>query len=193
MLEFFVFVNPLSCKSLQIERLACSVAKQSQKQIKFNLIPLITPNNVKHDYLTSLQWHAQMPDFCQVKCHTTQVQKFFHAVKICYGNKKAKDFLLAVQQFACNQTFDREIASQILIDQLELEIDSINKILDSSYVEKSILKDKQLAEHMKVKITPSIVVIDAIENKGYIFEGDQISSCDLLKVVGPAQQQLKLL
>ncbi|WP_261806380.1 DsbA family protein [Lapidilactobacillus luobeiensis] len=170
MLEIFMFANPIGGLCLNTEVNIIRGLKQHKLKVQPNLVP-ITNMNVVTDFLK--RNHLDTRDLVlrnQVMAITFQSMLDYKAASF-QGNKKARAFTMSLQDHL-NEGLDCYSEALIKLIAHEVHLDEATFFADrQSQLAKDLCEaDRQLANNLGVKKTPSTVFIDYRE----VVDGDGI-------------------
>lgn len=174
MFEIFLFINPIGLYCYDIENKVKKVIDNLEIDDCCHFIPLANVNVIQDDMIRRRMMAQKLGSFSYCTVATNRALEEYHAIKIAYGNKKARRFLRELQQ-----KLNEEVAfcplelSEKVIQKLNLNVEKINQLRSSDYVKDSIIQDRNLAAQWNIKKTPTTVIFnenDASES-GILLEG----------------------
>lgn len=159
MLEVFLFINPIGQICLKSEEALIRLAKENDYSIKFKFIPLLNLQNISH-YMAF--HHLNTRD---LKLRNSLFKIIYSATLAykaanCQGNKKGRAFLIALQQFACQQTQLTEAHIIQIAKQVHLDMETFTEDWHGSFVKEVFDADQQLACQMNIQTAPSAVIFN---------------------------------
>lgn len=193
MFEIFFFINPVGIYCYDTEKLIRSTITELDIDACYHFIPIVTINVIKKDILQRKKDGQKIIDINNYTMAAYNALKDYHAIKLAYGNKKARSYVFNLQR-KINKNFNvyssdlpRKVAKE-----LNLNVKNIEQIKNSNYVIDSIDQDKKLAKKSKIKSIPTTVVFNENDNySGVLFEGTATRH-GLIKLFAPKQDNYAL-
>lgn len=183
MFELFLFINPLGLSCYQLEKRIRLLAAKLQLEISVNYIPLVTMEAMKAD-MVKRNWNFNTSiNLANYHNASVSAQRFYYAVQIAYGKKKARSFLFKLQESLSDgqQSYSPALAEGLL-ESLNVKPEKISSTLNDACLKDVIAQDQQLARKFQVTALPSTVVFDdQIEGSGLLIDGE-LSDDDLLQI-----------
>ncbi|WEV71350.1 DsbA family protein [Lactobacillus sp. ESL0785] len=173
MFEIFLFVNPIGIYCYDTEVLIKQAINELNIDTSFHFIPITNTEVIKHDIIRRKKDGQKAIDIPQYTIAAFQTLRIYHAIKFEYGNKKARYYLIKLQQ-ALNRDFNvySEKLQQEIIKKLNLNFKRLKDPKISKYIDDSIERDKQLAKKSKVYNIPTTVIYNESGNyNGIMLEG----------------------
>lgn len=187
MFEIFFFINPIGIYCYDIEKKVQQTTAALDIDVCCHYIPVVTFATIQNDVIRRRQENQTLNS---VSCYSIAIQRAlqdYHALKIAYGNKKARNFLFILQQKLDHDEniFSNHLSRQI-IKKMGLNFETVQKLRDSDYIKDSIQQDQKLIKQWHIKVTPTIIIFNEnqVNNSGVLLEGT-ISQDDLLNIFWP--------
>lgn len=191
MFEIFLFINPTGIYCYDTERRIKDTIQRLNIDACYHFVPITSMNIIKDDIIRR---HQDEQKTCGLSYYTltaNQALQIYHAIKLAYGNKKARTFLFNLQQKMTNDSscFSTCLVKQIILD-LGLNYQDIQSLAESDYVQNSIVQDRKLAEQWKIHKTPTTIIFDEddVNDCGFLLEG-MINQSELTTLLTPASQK----
>lgn len=187
MFEIFFFINPIGIYCYDTEKKIQKTATELGIDVSYHFIPIVNSATIQDDIMrrrkecqciNSISWYT-------MAVHHALAD--YHALKIAYGNKKARIFLLNLQQaLDQDETVFSSDLSQKILTQMHINLGTIQKLRKSKYVFDSIAQDQKLIEQWQVQTTPTTIIFneDNDNTNGFMLEGT-VSQNDLLDLFVP--------
>ena len=173
MFEIFLFVNPIGIYCYNTEVLIKDAIDELNINSSFHFVPIINAKVIKEDIIRRKNSGQKIKDIPQYTIASFQALRHYNAIKIEYGNKKARAYLVALQRVIStdfnkySESLPREIAKS-----LGLDFNRINSRKIAHYVDDSIQQDKDLARKFNVRNFPTTVIFNESGNyNGVMLEG----------------------
>ena len=173
MFEIFLFVNPVGIYCYNTEVLIQDAIAELNINSSFNFVPIINSKVIKEDIIRRKKSGQRILDIPQYTIASFQALRNYHAIKFEYGNKKARAYLVALQQ-AISGDFNKysEQLPRKIAQNLNLNYDRITDRRISPYVDNSIRQDKELAHQFNVCNIPTTIIFNESGNySGVMLEG----------------------
>lgn len=189
MFEIFLFINPIGFYCYNVEKQMRKIIDELGIETCCHYVPIANVEIIQDDVVRRRCAAQKMCDFSYYTLTTNKALKDYHAIKIAYGNKKARQFLFAMQEKLNRGTASCSInLTDQIIKELALDLTKINTLSESNYVKDSISEDQRLAEQWHIKKAPTTIIFD--ENNaesGVLLEG-KINSDTLNDIFNPQIQ-----
>ncbi|MDF7672329.1 DsbA family protein [Lactobacillus sp. ESL0701] len=184
MFEIFLFVNPIGIYCYDTELLIKQATNELNIDTCFNYIPITNTKVITADVIRRRKEGQKLTDVSKYTMASFQTLHIYHAIKFEYGNKKARAYLVELQQ-ALNVNFNlySENLQRKIAKKLNLDFNKINNPKANKYIDKSIKQDMELAEKMNVRNTPTTIIYNESGNyNGILLEGT-VAHDKLIKVL----------
>ncbi|MDF7669384.1 MULTISPECIES: DsbA family protein [unclassified Lactobacillus] len=173
MFEIFLFVNPIGIYCYDTELLIKQATNELNIDTCFNYIPITNTKVISADIVRRRKDGQKLTDISKYSMASFQTLRIYHAIKLEYGNKKARAYIVELQQ-ALNVNFNlySENLQQKIAKKLNLDFKKINNPKADKYIDKSIKQDMDLADKMNVRNTPTTIIYNESGNyNGILLEG----------------------
>lgn len=175
MFEIFLFINPIGLYCYNIENQIQETINQLGLEVSYHFVPIANVNIVQDDILRRQTSKQQVGNFTYYSLASNQALKDYHAIRIAYGNKKARSFLFEMQEKLNHnkqQIFSRSLRCQVMTD-LQLDERKIKQLSQSDYLKESIKQDQELAHQWHIQKTPTTIIFnkDCPANCGILLDG----------------------
>ncbi|GAA3631754.1 DsbA family protein [Lactobacillus hamsteri] len=193
MFEIFLFINPTGIYCYDTERRIKETIQRLNIDTCYHFVPITSMNIIKDDIIRR---HQDEQKTCGLSYYTltaNQALQIYHAIKLAYGNKKARTFLFNLQQ---KMTTDSSCFSACLVKEIILNLGlnykDVQSLAESDYVQNSIKQDRKLAEQWKIHKTPTTIIFneDDDNNYGFLLEG-VINQDELTTLLTPASPKIE--
>ena len=174
MFEIFLFINPTGLYCYNIESKVQKAINDLDIDVTYHFIPLANVGVAQDDIHRRRQVAQKLCQFSFYTLTTTRALEDYHAIKIAYGNKRARKFLLTLQKRLTPGINDCPISlPDKVVSQLGFNLGQIKSLRESNYVKESIDQDQKLADQWKVRKTPTTIIFNEDENSesGVLLEG----------------------
>lgn len=189
MFEIFLFINPIGIYCYDTEKQIRNTVDELGIDVSYHYIPITNVCLVNDDIIRRRKDAQVVPDISSFSQATYEALENYHAIKLKYGNKKARDYLFELQK---NLSHDASAYSPELLEKiatkLNIKTDIINEIKKSDYIRSSINEDQKLANQWHIKATPTIVLFNEDNDQNGILLEGPISHSDLVKLFLPGCQ-----
>lgn len=194
MFEIFLFINPIGIYCYDIEKQIQDAISELGVEACYHFIPITSVNVIKDDIIRRRKDAQKVIDITRYTMATNRALQDYHAIKLAYGNKKARKFVFALQQklsddcslYSANMPF--EVAKEI-----GLNPKNINAAKNGDYIDDSIKQDLKLAEQWNITSTPTTVIFNEDEEgSGMLLEGT-LDHDELIKLLDPAPEKKNIL
>lgn len=173
MFEIFLFVNPVGIYCYNTEVLIKNALDELNINCCFHFVPIINSKVVSDDIIRRKKKGQRINDVSQYTIASFQALRVYHGIKLEYGNKKARLYLVNLQR-AISDNFNnysvnlpREIART-----LRLDFERITNRKIRNYIDDSIHQDKILAQKFNVRNIPTTIIFNESGNyNGIMLEG----------------------
>lgn len=174
MFEVFFFINPIGIYCYDIEKTVIQTATDLNLDVTYHYLPLASMNIAEKDIIRRRQENQNLANFSRYTIALHCALEFYHAIRLAYGNKKARLFLFQLQQKLNNNEtiFSRDLILR-LCQENGLNKKIIFSLLNSNYVISSIEQDEELARKWQIKQTPTMIIYDEnkVQDCGLMLEG----------------------
>ena len=183
----FLFISPLGLRCFNVEKQIIEIKNKLDLDICFNYIPMVKEESLKQDLMQRNWVFNSSVCLSQYRNASYDALNLYHAIKLTYGNKRARRFLFDLQRELSNgsQPYSAALATKVL-EQMNLSRDSVFKSTNCSYLRDSIMQDQKLAQKYQITTAPSVVIYneDKIDDFGILLEGN-IDYDELLDAIAP--------
>lgn len=173
MFEIFLFINPIGIYCYDTEKLIRNTVDELGIDVCYHYIPIANVCLVKDDIIRRRKDGQKLPDISSISTVTYEALCNYHAIKLSYGNKKARRYLYELQKYLSKDAsvYSPELFQKI-IDKLNIKASTINTIKQGDYLRASIEDDQKLANQWNIKSTPTIVLFDENDDQnGVLLDG----------------------
>lgn len=186
MFELFLFINPIGIYCFDVEQKVQRVAQQLQLDVRVHYVLLVDVSIMTDDICRrrcEAQKIAEPIRYTQI---ASQALHYFHAIKLAYGNKRAREFLLNLQTILkCDAGCYNDDLPKHIAEHLHLNWTTISDLLGSADIQESIIKDQQIARQWHVESAPTSVIFNDDNDEGGIMLEGRIPYEDLLDLMRP--------
>lgn len=189
MFEIFLFINPIGIYCYDTEKQIRETVDDLGIDVCYHYIPIANVCLVNDDVIRRRKDAQKLPDISSFSKATYESLENYHAIKLAYGNKKARRYLYELQK---NLSHDASAYTPELLKQIAAKLNikdaDIQAIKQTDYLRTSIEEDQKLANQWNIKATPTTVIFNEDnEQNGVLLEGP-ISQCDLVSLMLPDYQ-----
>ncbi|TSO25990.1 DsbA family protein [Lactobacillus sp. LL6] len=173
MFEFFLFINPIGIYCYDIEKQIQDAINELGVEACYHFIPITSMNVIQDDIMRRRKDAQKVIDITRYTIATNRALQDYHAIKLAYGNKKARKFIFALQQKLSNDCslYCADMPT-IVAKEIGLNPKNINAAKNGNYIDDSIKQDLKLAEQWNVVSTPTTVIFNEDEEgSGMLLEG----------------------
>ncbi len=126
MYEIFLFINPIGIYCYDIEKQIQDTIKELDVDACYHFVPITNINAIKEDVFRRRKESQNVIELSKYTMATTRALQDYHAIKLAYGNKKARKFIFTLQQKLCKDCsqYNIELPGQV-IDELGLNLKKI--------------------------------------------------------------------
>lgn len=193
MFEIFLFINPTGIYCYDTERRIKETIQRLNIDTCYHFVPITSMNIIKDDIIRRHQDGQKTCGLSYYMLTANQALQIYHAIKLAYGNKKARTFLFNLQQKITNDSscFSASLAKQIILN-LGLNYKDIQSLAESDYVQNSIKQDQKLAAQWKIHKTPTTIIFneDDANECGFLLEG-MINQVELTTLLTPTSKKIE--
>lgn len=185
MFEIFVFINPIGIHCYDIEKIIQETIAELDLDVSYHIIPSASHRIIKEDIHRRRCANNMLRSFSFYTRIANRALADYHAIKILYGNKKARKFLMKVQARLENDATENEAdITNSIIQELNMKSDQIDSLRNSEYVKESIAHDNKIFNEWNINKTPTTVIFDNndISRNGILIE-NTISKESLIKLL----------
>ncbi|CCI87343.1 DsbA family protein [Lactobacillus gigeriorum] len=190
MFEIFLFINPIGIYCYEVEKRIQTAIKDLDLDVSYHFIPIATVSGVQDDIIRRRKDSQHLCDLSYFTLATNQALEIYHAIKIAYGNKKARAFLFELQErLNTDGSIFEDSLIQEIYKQLDLDPATIDQLLDSKYIRESIDQDQKLAKQWQIKSTPTVIIFneDKENDTGVLLEG-LVSQSELNQLLSDSEK-----
>lgn len=175
MFEIFLFINPIGIYCFDIEkRIQDAIKELDIDDVCYHFVPITNVEIIQDDIIRRRRDHQQIYDISSYSLTASQALEDYHAIKIAYGNKKARNFIFNLQQTLSDGKIDfsLDVLTKVMKKQ-KLNIKKIQSLRSSEFIQDSIEQDQKLASQWKIQKTPTTVIFDEsqVNDSGILLEG----------------------
>lgn len=183
MFEIFLFINPIGIYCFDTERQIRKITDELGIDVCCHYIPIANVSLVKDDIIRRRKDAQKLPDISSFSAATYDALKDYHAIKLAYGNKKAREYLYKLQKSLSHDAsaYKPELRKQITQD-LKIKISAIDSLKQSDYLRISIEEDQKLANQWNIKATPTIVLFNENNERNGVLRDGPVSQNDLFNL-----------
>lgn len=183
MFELFLFINPIGLYCYDVEQQLRKAEDELEITTSVHYLPILTTQTMSSDISRRRCASQMLSQPTAYSLIAENVLHDFHAIKMAYGNKKARRFLYTIQGILSDDALSyqdglpRKIAESLGIDWASVEL-----LRNSKYIEDSLADDIKLAEQWQIRENPSTVIFnEANDDSGILLEG-KFEYADLLDI-----------
>lgn len=186
MFEIFLFINPIGIYCYDTEKLIRNTVDELGIDVCYHYIPIANVCLVKDDIIRRRKDGQKLPDISSISTATYEALRNYHAIKLSYGNKKARRYLYELQKYLSKDAsvYSPELFQKI-IDKLNIKASTINTIKQGDYLKASIEDDQKLANQWNIKSTPTIVLFDENDDQNGVLVDGPVSQQGLVTLLMP--------
>ena len=186
MFEIFLFINPIGIYCYDTEKLIRNTVDELGIDVCYHYIPIANVCLVKDDIIRRRKDGQKLPDISSISTVTYEALRNYHAIKLSYGNKKARSYLYELQKYLSKDAsvYSPELFQKI-IDKLNIKASTINTIKQGDYLRASIEDDQKLANQWNIKSTPTIVLFDENDDQNGVLLDGPVSQQGLVTLLMP--------
>lgn len=186
MFEIFLFINPIGIYCYDTEKQIRETVDELGVDVCYHYIPIANVCLIKDDVIRRRQDAQELPDISTFSTATYEALKNYHAIKLAYGNKKARRYLYELQKsLSKNAATYTPALLQKIATNLGIKFSDIDAIKKGDYLRTSIEEDQKLANQWKIKATPTTIIFDEdSEQNGFLLEGP-VNKQDLINLLVP--------
>lgn len=186
MFEIFLFINPIGIYCYDTEKLIRNTVDELGIDVCYHYIPIANVCLVKDDIIRRRKDGQKLPDISSISTVTYEALRNYHAIKLSYGNKKARRYLYELQKYLSKDAsvYSPELFQKI-IDKLNIKASTINTIKQGDYLRASIEDDQKLANQWNIKSTPTIVLFDENDDQNGVLLDGPVSQQGLVTLLMP--------
>lgn len=175
MFEIFLFINPIGIYCFDIEkRIQDAIKELDIDDVCYHFVPITNVEIIQDDIIRRRRDNQKIYDISSYSLTASQALEDYHAIKIAYGNKKARDFVFNLQQQLSDGRIDFsvDILTKVMQEQ-NLNIKRIQSLRSSDFIQESIKQDQKLARQWKIQKTPTTIIFDENQtsDSGILLEG----------------------
>ena len=186
MFEIFLFINPIGIYCYDTEKLIRNTVDELGIDVCYHYIPIANVCLVKDDIIRRRKDGQKLPDISSISTVTYEALRNYHAIKLSYGNKKARRYLYELQKHLSKDVsvYSPELFQKI-IDKLNIKASTINTIKQGDYLRASIEDDQKLANQWNIKSTPTIVLFNENDDQNGVLLDGPVSQQGLVTLLMP--------
>lgn len=190
MFEIFFFINPIGIYCYDIEKRILKTTTDLNIDVSCHFIPVTNPEIIQEDIIRRRQECQTLTSCSRYTIAVNYALTDYHALKLAYGNKKARRFLLNLQQkLNQDENVFSSCLSKSILKEINIDIKTIQSLRNSKYIRDSIEQDQKLIKQWHIKQTPTVIVFNENneEDNGVMLEGI-VDQNELRKLFLPDQQ-----
>lgn len=187
MFEIFLFINPIGFYCYDTENKIHETVNELDLNACLHFVPLANVNIIRDDMIRRRCNAQPLCDFSFYTLTTNQALRAYHAIKIAYGNRKARQFLFTIQEKLNHGTNYCNLDLLIsVMQEMRLNLERIDTLQKSEYVQDSINEDLALAKQWNIKKAPTTIIFNenAASESGILLEG-KIEQNELRRILVP--------
>lgn len=194
MFEIFLFINPIGIYCYDIEKQIQDTISELGVEACYHFIPITSVNVIQDDIIRRRKDAQKVIDITRYTMATNRALQDYHAIKLAYGNKKARKFIFALQQKLSDDCSLYSVNMPIQVAQeIGLNPKNINAAKNGNYIDDSIKQDLKLAEQWNVISTPTTVIFNEDEDgSGMLLEGT-LDHNELIDLLDPIPEKKSIL
>ncbi|WP_297953186.1 DsbA family protein [uncultured Lactobacillus sp.] len=190
MFEIFLFINPIGIYCYDTERQIRKAVDELGVDVCYHYIPIANVCLINDDVIRRRKDAQKLSDISSFSKATYEALENYHAIKLAYGNKKARNYLYELQKNLSNDAsaYTPDLLQRIT-QKMHIKDEDIRAIKQTDYLRTSIEEDQKLANQWNIKATPTTVIFNEDnEQNGVLLEGP-INQCDLINLMLPDCQE----
>lgn len=190
MFEIFLFINPIGIYCYDTEKQIRKTVDELGVDVCYHYIPIANVCLVNDDAIRRRKDDQKLPDISNFSRATYEALENYHAIRLAYGNKKARQYLYELQKNLSKDAsaYTPELLKRIA-NKLHIKDADIQAIKQTDYLRTSIEEDQKLANQWNIKATPTTVIFNEDnEQNGVLLEGP-INQQDLVNLMLPDCQK----
>ena len=173
MFEIFLFVNPIGVYCYDTEVSVKKTVDELDISSSFHFVPITNSKVIKDDIIRRKTCGQTIDDIPEYTMAAYQALRNYHAIKLEYGNKKARCYLVSLQKAVSK---DFSVYSQDLPKKVAVDLGlNYKRICDSNinkYIDDSIEQDKELARKFNIQTIPTTIFFnESGDDNGLLVEG----------------------
>ncbi|RVU69904.1 MULTISPECIES: DsbA family protein [Lactobacillus] len=191
MFEIFLFINPLGIYCYDTEKQITQTIKDLRIDACYHFVPIANVGVVQDDIIRRRRDHQKPMGVSSYTLATNETLEIYHAIKLVYGNKKARNFIFNLQQKLNydSSCYCRDLLQKVMKEE-RVNYAEIESLLKSNHIKDSIAQDQKLAQQWHVKKTPTTVIFDEDKenDSGILLEGtlDQDTLMNIFSASNPS-------
>ena len=173
MFEIFLFVNPIGVYCYDTEVSVKKTVGELDISSSFHFIPITNSKVIRDDIIRRKTCGQTINDIPEYTMAAYQALRNYHAIKLKYGNKKARSYLVNLQQAVSknfsvySQNLPKSVAVDLGLNYKRIYDPKINK-----YIDDSIEQDKELARKFNIQTIPTTIFFnESGDDNGLLVEG----------------------
>lgn len=173
MFEIFLFVNPIGVYCYDTEVSVKKTVDELDISSSFHFIPITNSKVIRDDIIRRKTCGQTINDIPEYTMAAYQALRNYHAIKLKYGNKKARSYLVNLQQAVSknfsvySQNLPKSVAVDLGLNYKRIYDPKINK-----YIDDSIEQDKELARKFNIQTIPTTIFFnESGDDNGLLVEG----------------------
>ncbi|MBC9719925.1 DsbA family protein [Lactobacillus acidophilus] len=185
MFEIFLFINPIGIYCYDTEKQIRKTMDELGVDVCYHYIPIANVCLVNDDLIRRRKDAQKLPDISRFSSATYQALQDYHAIKLAYGNKKARKYLYELQKSLSHDAsvYSPELLKKITTD-LNIKSSSLESIKQDDYIIRaSIEEDQKLANQWNIKATPTVVLFDENSDQNGILLDGPFNQHDLANIL----------
>lgn len=186
MFEIFLFINPIGIYCYDTERQIRKTVDELGVDVCYHYIPIANVCLVNDDAIRRRQDAQKLPDISTFSKATYEALENYHAIKLTYGNKKARRYLYELQKRLSQDAsaYKPELLQEIATE-LDIKNSPIETIKQSDYLHTSIEEDQKLANQWRIQATPTTIIFDENNDQNSVLLEGPVNQTDLIHLFLP--------
>ena len=173
MFEIFLFVNPIGVYCYDTEVSVKKTVGELDISSSFHFIPITNSKVIRDDIIRRKTCGQTINDIPEYTMAAYQALRNYHAIKLKYGNKKARSYLVNLQQAVSKNfsVYSQNLPKSVAVD-LGLNYKRICDPKINKYIDDSIEQDKELARKFNIQTIPTTIFFnESGDDNGLLVEG----------------------
>lgn len=190
MYEIFLFINPIGTYCFDVEQEIEHAVNRLDLQVCYHFIPLANLTTIREDILRRSLNSGLTNDYSYYNHAAFGALKYYHAVRLSYGNRRARAFLCSLQADINEKgiMYGHKLIGDLL-EQLHIDPQEIDKNLHSTCLTDSINQDAELAKNWQIRKTPTTIIFnDTVQSsQGLLLEG-KLNQAEIQRALLPDRE-----
>ena len=186
MFEIFLFINPIGIYCYNTEKQIRKTVDELGVDVCYHYIPIANVCLINDDAIRRRKDDQKLPDISNFSRATYEALENYHAIRLAYGNKKARQYLYELQKNLSKDAsaYTPELLKRIA-NKLHIKDADIQAIKQTDYLRTSIEEDQKLANQWNIKSTPTIVLFDENDDQNGVLVDGPVSQQGLVTLLMP--------